>query len=1193
MKKVLLLLLFGSCLVWKSRAQQGFSSVTDLAPLPIASSTGENPQSKVWSYAGRHWCVLATSSGTIVFRLDGNSWTNVLVLASGSTAKPDIKVINNLVHLIVYKGSVSILYSLEYDPATQLYKLWSKRKTRVDINLESGVQTSNIDIDATGRMWLASDGTTEMYVRWSDSPYSTWSAPIVIATGTHTSDICTVVAMPTLGKVGVFWSNKVTKRFGFRTHIDSDDPQTWSADELPASQSALSIGGGFVDNQFNLKATDDGTVYAAVKTSYNTAGYPQIGLLVRRPDGSWDPLYAVNDQTGSKPVVLVNDSLQRIKVIYTASSGNIVYRESSVSGLVFGSEFVLINGVYDNTTSIKANYHSEVVILASNSTTAVGVLGVDRAEDLKSPQVLSINRQSPQTQLTSGDQVVFRISFSEAVSGVDENDLTVTTVDGSVSGQLATGSVSTVNSTNAVYDVTVSSIMGYGTLRLDLNNSSTGITDTAGNALTTGFNTGQTYIFQPPAPVLSTVTIGSDNPSSSLAKPGNTITIDFISSEPINTPIVTIANHSATITSISTSHYTAQYLMDAQDAAGVIPFTIDFTSSSTGATGMQVTTTTDGSSVLFDPTAPVVNSINRQTPATEFTSASSVTFRVTFSEPVNGVDESDFSLVVVSGTLTGTPVIGSVTGVNGTDAYDVTINSLSGNATIRLDLKAQGTNIYDAAGNAETAGFNTGQSYTIQQTAVNSGFASVMPLTPVPITVATKDKPQSKVWTYAGKWWCVLSVSDGTKVYRLDGSSWTPVLLVSTASSKSDVRIVGDVVHLLLFKGANKVSFLYSIQYDPDTDGYKFWTTRPGKVSFTFPAGAETATMALDGNGRMWFAAAGTNEAYVWWSDSPYTTWSNAIKIATGIKDDDICAITPIPALGKIGVIWSNQNSKRFGFRMHTDGANPNSWSSDEVPASQSAIDNVGYGMADDHLNIKIATDGTLYCAAKTGYNKTGYPKVIMLVRRPSGTWDDMYTVSMNPEGTQPEVILNEKEGKLKVVYASIENGGDILYRESSLDNISFSEAKTLISGGGYLYDYSCSTHQNYTSEIVILATNVSTTPLQAVGVLATDIVSGMQSADRLMRQTMEDKVAAVAGLKASPNPSSGIFQLQFALPETGQYRLEIYQVAGRKIFESNGFAVAGTGNLMQVNGSQWSAGMYFVTLTGTHFRQSIKLIKK
>src|SRR5690606_37094889 len=127
----------------------------------------------------------------------------------------------------------------------------------------------------------------------------------------------------------------------------------------------------------------------------------------------------------------------------------------------------------------------------------------------------------------------------------------------------------------------------------------------------------------------------------------------------------------------------------------------------------------------------------------------------------------------------------------------------------------------------------------------------------------------------------------------------------------------------------------------------------------------------------------------------------------------------------------------------------------DESPASQSAL-NVGGGMSDDHINMAVAKDGTLYCAVKTNYDKKGYPKIALLIRRPDGKWDNLYGVSET--GTRPIVILNEKKGNLKVIYTSKEGGGDILYKESSISDITFSDTKTLITGK---YDDPTSTKAN------------------------------------------------------------------------------------------------------------------------------------
>ncbi|HRE52382.1 MAG TPA: T9SS type A sorting domain-containing protein [Flavitalea sp.] len=364
---------------------QTFNNVTPLTPTStsVSAATGEKPQSKVWTYDGKWFAVFASGGNTILYRLDGTSWTNILTVASGNS-HADCKVVGNLTHILVYKGVSSSLVSLEYVPATSTYQLWSIRPSATAITLDASVETATIDVDENGRMWLASDGSNTVNVRWSDAPYSSWSGPVVIANNINSDDISAIIALPgSPGKIGVLWSNQssAVKRFGFKTiPVDADPsiPGNWSADEVPASQSAIDFGVGMADDHLNMKVASDGTLYCAVKTSYDNAAYPTIALLVRRPSGVWDDLYNVTTG-GTRPIVILNETLGKLKVVYTSSEsgGNIVYKESSASTISLGAQAVLITGSYNNATSAKQNYSEDIVILASSGSQVVGALASD------------------------------------------------------------------------------------------------------------------------------------------------------------------------------------------------------------------------------------------------------------------------------------------------------------------------------------------------------------------------------------------------------------------------------------------------------------------------------------------------------------------------------------------------------------------------------------------------------------------------------------------------------------------------------------------------------------------------------------------------------------------------------------------------------------------------------------------------
>jgi hypothetical protein len=92
-----------------------------------------------------------------------------------------------------------------------------------------------------------------------------------------------------------------------------------------------------------------------------------------------------------------------------------------------------------------------------------------------------------------------------------------------------------------------------------------------------------------------------------------------------------------------------------------------------------------------------------------------------------------------------------------------------------------------------------------------------------------------------------------------------------------------------------------------------------------------------------------------------------------------------------------------------------------------------------------MESNGTLYAAVKTSYDKSPNPHISLLVRRPTGVWDNLYMV--DTAGTRPVAVVDEAAGQLIIAYSTKEGGGDIVYRTSPLDNISLSDKAVLIPG--------------------------------------------------------------------------------------------------------------------------------------------------
>jgi autotransporter-associated beta strand protein len=117
-----------------------------------------------------------------------------------------------------------------------------------------------------------------------------------------------------------------------------------------------------------------------------------------------------------------------------------------------------------------------------------------------------------------------------------------------------------------------------------------------------------------------------------------------------------------------------------------------------------------GPSYVVDQTAPFVQSINRATPAGPLTNASSVTFTVTFSESVTGVDLNGFVLTK-SGTANAN--LSQITGSG--SIYTVTVDGIIGVGSLGLNFVSS-SSVRDAAGNATQTGA-TGQSFTVDRVA--------------------------------------------------------------------------------------------------------------------------------------------------------------------------------------------------------------------------------------------------------------------------------------------------------------------------------------------------------------------------------------------------------------------------------------------------------------------------------------------
>ena len=258
---------------------------------------------------------------------------------------------------------------------------------------------------------------------------------------------------------------------------------------------------------------------------------------------------------------------------------------------------------------------------------------------------------------------------------------------------------------------------GIGTPDVDLNGAGSGKNESVS---TSSPNSG--VLIAPSATLSQTDTdtrlLGATITLSGISDTGNeSLTL---SASDVNTAkgygIAVLNNNSATITlrgAASVADYQSVIrLIQYKNTAGsytvgtrTATITVNDGETTSSAQTSQITV---GASV--DVTAPTVSSI--AVSGSPAANASSVTYTVTFSENVSGVDAADFTLAT-TGTATGT--IGTITQVSAS-VYTVLVTGISGAGTLGLNLNSSGTGIKDAANNAIAAGF-TGTTRTVDRVA--------------------------------------------------------------------------------------------------------------------------------------------------------------------------------------------------------------------------------------------------------------------------------------------------------------------------------------------------------------------------------------------------------------------------------------------------------------------------------------------
>ena len=496
------------------------------------------------------------------------------------------------------------------------------------------------------------------------------------------------------------------------------------------------------------------------------------------------------------------------------------------------------------------------------------------------PSTLSFKRQTPASTPTKADTLVFRVTFSEAVMGVDGSDFKVH--DNSPAAT-TTASVTDVSAVSGdVYDVTISggNLADFnGTVGLDFS-ASPSITDVVGHPLPAAeppADVDEVYTLDNIAPTVTVnQAVGQSDPAS--APPVN-FTVAFSEPIDVNTFTVSDITNSGTapvitwsITNVSGDN--KNFTLSATAIAGngfLIP-SIAANQVTDAAGNNNIASTNTDNAVYFNDNEPPGVTVNQAVSQADPTSALPINFTVMFSEPIN-VSVFTISDITQNGTATG--ITWSI--VDSGDHTNFTLSAtVSGYGTLIPSIAAN--RVTDMVGNNNLASSSADNGVT---------YAPATP-TPSPTLTFTPTltSPKTVVITEVGWMGTAASVNDqwielynntsspiSLNGWTLKATDGTPNISLSGTIApndyflleRTDDNTVSDIPADIIYTGemsdAGEILSLYDpgdIKVDTANNAGGDW---PAGSASTFGS-MERAGALLDDVDASWFTHTGASPHY-------------------------------------------------------------------------------------------------------------------------------------------------------------------------------------------------------------------------------------------------------------------------------------------------------------------------------------------
>jgi len=333
----------------------------------------------------------------------------------------------------------------------------------------------------------------------------------------------------------------------------------------------------------------------------------------------------------------------------------------------------------------------------------------------------------------------------------------------------------------------------------------------------------------------------------------------------------------------------------------------------------------------------------------------------------------------------------------------------------------------------------------------------------------TAREPQSKLWFNDGTWWSSMysSAAGAVDIHRLNWATqtWsdTGVRIDERSSSFADTLWDGSKLYIVTgvsdqslscspsTSGDNSIRIL-RFSYDTGTKTYTLDTGYPVTIA---TLKVQSVSISKDSTGTLWATWAyptGSNTSSVFVTHSTtdtahyVPTYVVPLDGATTMECGDYSAI--VAYSGKIGVMWSNQNTSTMYFGVHLDGDPDTAWAVNNAAS--------GTGWADNHVNLKsLVADpaGQVFAAMKTSLNgdqcppsagNAGNPLIVLAFLDNNGGWQRRTFSTAADCETRPLVQIDPEHRQVYVFAtypppgASYGSGGSIYYKVASLDNPQF-----------------------------------------------------------------------------------------------------------------------------------------------------------